>query len=200
MGCEFYTAIKRNMKRTVISWVIPQLHDTGMNFRIGMKISLQYVQEPGWTRAGMTHSGMTFTKRIQSRKREPGWTCASTKVAPVLCKHPPYSASCKFFSSIYVWMKTDSFFKVLWKIYNTLFHYPKVVTTWKLWPSKLVVVIEKARLLKWGRFLSCISSNKYCTFLPVINIVLSACLIGAEPLQASRGHDIWTYVFFFSFW
>ena len=70
------------MKRTVI----PRLHDTGKNFRAGMKISPRNKNRgelaPAW------HFVVVSYKRIQSHKREPGWTRAGMKAAPVLCKHP----------------------------------------------------------------------------------------------------------------
>ena len=76
-----------DMKRTVI----PRLHDTGMNFRAGMKISLRHKNRgelrlvwlaPAW------HFVLVSCKRIQSHKREPEWTHAGMKVAPISCKHP----------------------------------------------------------------------------------------------------------------
>ena len=76
-----------DMKRTVI----PRLHDTGMNFRAGMKISLRHKNRgelaPVWL-APAWHFVLVSCKRIQSHKREPEWTRARMKVAPISCKHP----------------------------------------------------------------------------------------------------------------
>ena len=76
-----------DMKRTVI----PRLHDTGMNFRAGMKISLRHKNRgelaPVWL-APAWHFVLVSCKRIQSHKREPEWTRAGMKVAPISCKHP----------------------------------------------------------------------------------------------------------------
>ena len=71
------------MKRTVI----PRLHDTGMNFRTGMKISLRHKNRgelaPVWL-APAWHFVLVSCKRIQSHKREPEWTRAGMKVVQSL--------------------------------------------------------------------------------------------------------------------
>ena len=75
-----------NMKCTVI----PRLHDTEMNFRAGMKISLRHKNRselaPVWL-VPAWHFVVVSCKRIQSHKRELVWTRAGMKVAPVSCKH-----------------------------------------------------------------------------------------------------------------
>ena len=85
-GCELQTAVNsvviRNMKETVI----PGLHDTGMSFRTGMKMSLrsrnQVELAPVW------HFVLASCQRLQSYEREPGWTRVGTNVALVSRKHP----------------------------------------------------------------------------------------------------------------
>ena len=76
-----------DMKRAVI----PRLHDTGMNFRAGMKISLRHKNRselaPVWL-ASAWHFVLVSCKRIQSHEREPEWIRAGMKVAPISCKHP----------------------------------------------------------------------------------------------------------------
>ena len=71
-----------DMKRTVI----PHLHDTGMNFRAGMKISPRHKNRgelaPVWL-APAWHFVLVSCKRIQSHKREPEWIRAGMKVAPI---------------------------------------------------------------------------------------------------------------------
>ena len=66
-----------DMKRTVI----PSVHDTGMNFRAGMKISLRHKNRgelaPAW------HFVLVSCKRIQSHNREPEWIRAGMKLAPI---------------------------------------------------------------------------------------------------------------------
>ena len=73
-----------NMKRTVI----PRLHDTEMNFRAEMKISLRHKNRgelaPVWL-APEWQFVLVSCKRIQSHKRKPEWTRAGMKVAPVSC-------------------------------------------------------------------------------------------------------------------
>ena len=98
-----------DMKRTVI----PRLHDTGMNFRAGMKISLRLKNRgefaPVWL-APAWHFVLVSCKRMQSHKTEPEWTSAGIKVAPISCKHtlthymtrydPPFNRICTIRHSI----------------------------------------------------------------------------------------------------
>ena len=79
LGYEFYTAVKRNVKQTVISWVILHLHDTGMTFHTRMKILLRY-RNRGELAPVWDFLVVSF-KQIQSREREPVWTHVGTKVA-----------------------------------------------------------------------------------------------------------------------
>ena len=67
---------------------VPRLHDIGMSFRTGMKISLRYSYRgelpPVWL-APLWDFVLISCKRIQSHKREPEWTRTGMKVA---MKHP----------------------------------------------------------------------------------------------------------------
>ena len=69
----------------------PRLHDIGMSFRTGMKISPRYSYRgelaPVWL-ALVWDFVLVSCKRIQSHKRELDWTRTGMKVAPVSCKHP----------------------------------------------------------------------------------------------------------------
>ena len=70
---------------------VPRLHDIGMSFRTGMKISPRYSYwgelAPVWL-APVQDFVLVSCKRIQSHKRELEWTRTGMKVAPVSCKHP----------------------------------------------------------------------------------------------------------------
>ena len=70
---------------------VPCLHDTGTSFRSGTKISSRYSNRdeliPVWV-VPVWDFGSVSCKRIQSHKREPGWTHTGMKVIPVSCKHP----------------------------------------------------------------------------------------------------------------
>ena len=69
---------------------VPRLHDIGMCFRTGMKISLRYSYQgelaPVWL-APLWDFVLVSCKRIQSHKRKLEWTRTGMKVAPVSCKH-----------------------------------------------------------------------------------------------------------------
>ena len=70
---------------------VPRLHDIGMSFRTGVKISPQYSYRgelaPVWL-APVQDFVLVSCKRIQSHKRELEWTRTGMKVALVSCKHP----------------------------------------------------------------------------------------------------------------
>ena len=116
LGCESYSAGKlmklqwiwKTMKRTVK----PRLHDTGMNFHAGMKISLRHKNRgelaPVWL-APAWHFVVVSCKRIQSHKREPRWTRAGMKVAPVSCKHHLSSDSRNLFPLSCGWRFSNQF-------------------------------------------------------------------------------------------
>ena len=69
----------------------PISHQNGWSFLSWVKFSLRYNNRSELT-LGWLVPAWNFVvapcKQIESHEREPEWTCAGAKVAPVSCKHP----------------------------------------------------------------------------------------------------------------